>query len=127
MNMIDDVDSLDEQEDDCEEAEFIEGERVSCVVRRLLFTPKKDKSSQLHSIFRSRCTIKKKVCNVIVDSGISENIVSRALVKALKLATEKHPSPYKIGWTKKGAEACVTWICRVSFSIGKYYKDHVML
>ena len=62
---------------------------------------------------------------MIVDSGSSKNIVSRALVKALKLATEKHPTPYKIGLIKKGAEARVTEICRVSFSIGKYYKDDV--
>ena len=112
----------------CEEAEFIEGdegERVSCVMRRLLLSPKNEKSSQRHSIFRTRCTIKQKVCNVIVDSGSSKNIVSRALVKALKLATEKHPSPYKIGLIKKGAEARVTEICRVSFLIGKYYKDDV--
>ena len=92
----------------CEEAEFIEGdegERVSCVVQRLLFTPNKEKCSQCHSIFRTRCTIKQKVCNVIVDSGSGENIVSGALVKALKLATEKHTSLYKIGWIKNGGEA----------------------
>ena len=32
------------------------------------------------------------MCNVIIDSGNSENVVSKALVKALNLKTDKHPS-----------------------------------
>jgi len=33
------------------------------------------------------------VCNLIIDSGSCENIVSQKLVVALQLKTKKHPSP----------------------------------
>ena len=61
-----------------------------------LLTPKKLDNSQRHKIFWTLCTIRNKVCNVIIDGGSSENVVSKALVKTLNLKTEKHPSPYKI-------------------------------
>lgn len=65
------------------------------------------------------------MCNVIIDSGSSENIVSKSLVRALQLKTESHPSPYRIGCIKKGAETRVSEVCRVPFFIGKYYSDEV--
>ena len=55
--------------------------------------PKKSDDSQRHKIFWTQCTIRNIVCNVIIDSGNSENVVSKALVKALNLKTDKHPSP----------------------------------
>jgi hypothetical protein len=97
----------------------------SLVVRRLLLTPKQTDQSQRHNIFRTRCTVNRKVCDVIIDSGNSENIVSKNMVAKLGLKTEKHPSPYKIGWIKQGAEAKVTEICRIQFSIGKNYLDEI--
>ena len=63
---------------------------------------------------------------MIIDSSNSENIVSKALVNALNLPTEKHPSPYKIGWIKKETEARVTEVCKLPFSIGKFYKTDVL-
>jgi hypothetical protein len=65
------------------------------------------------------------VFNLNIDSGSCENIVSQKLVEALQLKTEKHPSPYKISWIKKGAETRVTDTCRVPFSIGQSYQDEV--
>ena len=63
---------------------------------------------------------------MIIDSGSVENIASKSLVTKLGLKTEEHPSPYKIGWIKKGTETLVTQQCRVTFSMGKRYVDEVV-
>ena len=76
----------------------------SLVIQRLLLTPRVEYGDQRNEIFRARCTISKRVCDLIIDSGSVENSVS----KSLGLKTEKHPSPYKIGWIKKGTETVVT-------------------
>ncbi|XP_024028355.1 uncharacterized protein LOC112093679 [Morus notabilis] len=81
--------------------------------------------SQRHAIFKTKCTINSKVCNVIIDRGSSENVVSRNLVKTLGLKATKHLQPYKIGWVKKGVEVRVDEVCQVPFSIDKFYKDEV--
>jgi len=79
-----------------------DGELLSCslIVCRLLLAPKQTDQSQRHNIFRTRCTVKRKVCDVIIDSSSSKNIVSKNMVVKLGLKTKKHPSPYKIGWIK---------------------------
>ena len=113
MNYAEDVDEEEEQgfeEETYEGAEIKEGdegEEVVCVLQRLLLAPKKIDKTQRHQIFRTKCTIQNKVRNVIIDSGSSENVVSKALVKALNLKTEKHPSPYKTAWIKKGPKVQV--------------------
>ena len=63
---------------------------------------------------------------MIIDSGSVENIALKSLVTKLGLKTEKHPSPYKIGWIKKGTETLVTQQCHVTFSMGKCYVDEVV-
>ena len=88
--------------------------------------PKEARHSQRHKIFRTRCTIRNKVCNVIIDSGSNENFVSKALVEALNLKTKEHPSSYKIAWIKKGPEVQVLEVCKIPLSIRKYYKDEIV-
>jgi len=126
--------AAEEEEDETtytyDENEIIRGDdgelpSRSLVVRRLLLAPKQTDQSQRHNIFHTRCTVNQKVCDVIIDSGNSGNIVSKNMVAKLGLKTEKHPSPYKIGWIKQGAEAKVTKICRIQFSIGKNYLDEI--
>ncbi|PON83156.1 Zinc finger, CCHC-type [Trema orientale] len=132
IKLVDEDGGEDEQvleEDIYEGAEFAEGdegEEVACIIQRLLFTPKKLDDSQRHKIFQTRSTIRNKVCNVIIDSGSSENVVSKALVKTLNLKNEKHPSPYKIAWIKKGPEVQVLEVCKIPLSIGKYYKYEIV-
>lgn len=72
---------------------------------------------------KKRCIINKKVCNRIIDSESGENVISKALVKALGVLIEPHPKPYKIGWIKKGINTKVIEICKVLFSIGNHYQD----
>ena len=49
-----------------------------------------------HNIFHTRCTSHGKVCDIIIDSGSCENVVSIKMVDKLKLPTEDHSSPYKL-------------------------------
>lgn len=64
------------------------------------------------------------VYDLIINSGNSENIVSKTMVDKLQLKTHKHPFPYRIGWIKKVGETKVIEQCHIPFSIGRY-KDKV--
>ena len=79
----------------------------------------------MHQNFYSRCSLKNKVCNLIINNGSYENIVSTILVDYLKLLTDSHPHPYTIAWIKKVLCIQVTNLCRVRVSIGKFYQDLV--
>ncbi|GKV44250.1 hypothetical protein SLEP1_g51447 [Rubroshorea leprosula] len=98
----------------------------SLVVRRSLHaTITKDEDWLRHNIFHTRCTSRGKVCNVIIDSGSCENVVSNYMVEKLGLPVKDHPHPYKLQWLRKGNEVKVTKHCLVSFSIGNRYQDEV--
>ncbi|XP_020683016.1 uncharacterized protein LOC110100003 [Dendrobium catenatum] len=102
------------------------GEPFAGVMGKWLLAPRQTGMSQRHAIFKTRCTISGKVCDLLIDSGCTENIVSKAVVQGLQLKTTRHESPYKISWVKRGMEIAVTDSCRVSFSIGKHYSCEVL-
>ncbi|XP_020694824.1 uncharacterized protein LOC110108492 [Dendrobium catenatum] len=89
------------------------------VLRRLLNSHKED-SCQRHSIFQTRCTVGGKVCQMIIDSGSCENVVSTTMVNKLELPTVDHPKRYALSWIKKENEVRVSKRCLVNFSIGNY-------
>ena len=51
---------------------------------------------QRRSFFRTMCKCEGKWCDVIVDVGSTNNLVSKEIVSKLKLKREKHPQPYQI-------------------------------
>ncbi|GKV27101.1 hypothetical protein SLEP1_g36308 [Rubroshorea leprosula] len=120
-----------EQNDETEspqlEEELIPADHGESLVVRcsLHATITKDEDWLRHNIFHTRCTSRGKVCNVIIDSGSCENVVSNYMVEKLGLPVKDHPHPYKLQWLRKGNEVKVTKHCLVSFSIGNRYQDEV--
>ena len=77
-------------------------------------------TTQLNQIFYLMCSIKVKVCNLIINNGSYQNIVSKTLV--LKLDTELHPHPYDIGWIKQGSRIKVRDLCQVLYPLANAIK-----
>ncbi|KAI0511898.1 hypothetical protein KFK09_012532 [Dendrobium nobile] len=102
------------------------GEPLVCVMEKILLAPRQPQNSQRNSVFKTRCTISGKVCDLLIDSGCTENVIARSVVQALQLKTSKNPHPYKISWVKKGMDIVVSDMCRVTFSIGKQYVCEVL-
>ncbi|XP_028555630.1 uncharacterized protein LOC110104616 [Dendrobium catenatum] len=119
---------VDEANQDCdsEDVPADEGEALVCVLERLLLAPRQSANLQRHSIFKTRCTIGGKVCDLLIDNGCTENVISRAVVQSLQLKTVKNAHPYKISWVKRGVEILVSESCQVTFSIGKQYVCEVL-
>jgi hypothetical protein len=108
------------------EEEFVTGDNgPSLMVRRICLTPRKveGEDGQRHNLFHSTCTIEGKVCKLIIDGECCENVVAGKAVQKLDLDIEKHPTPYRLEWLKKGNEVIVSKRCLVKFSIGTKYKD----
>ena len=80
---------------------------------------------QRENIFHTRCTIKGKVCSLIIDGGSCANVASKTLVDKLKLMVSPHPSPYTIQWLNQGKGLQISSRCLLGFSIGKNYKDEI--
>ncbi|XP_020693469.2 uncharacterized protein LOC110107535, partial [Dendrobium catenatum] len=116
----------DELDDSFEEVGGDVGEPLICVLQKLLLSPRLPTGSQRNALFRTKCTVNGKVCTLLVDSGCTENVVSRAAVEALQLKTSRNSNPYKVSWVKKGVEMEITELCRVPLSIGKSYASEVV-
>ncbi|XP_059064515.1 uncharacterized protein LOC131856670 [Cryptomeria japonica] len=124
---------LDKSKNDGADLEVLLDIGENLMIRRTLIILEKEKT-QIQSfddswlrtnIFQTRCTSGKKVCQIIIDSGSCENMVSREMVDKLNLQCEKNPHPYRIAWFKKGNEVTIDKRCPIKFSIGKTYKDKV--
>ena len=107
--------------DDVENVPGDEGEVVVRILEKILLAPRQSMTSQRNVIFKTRCTINGRVCELLIDSRCTENVIFRAVVKVLNLKTTKHPQPYKISWVRRGSKIVVSEMCRVAFSIDTSY------
>jgi hypothetical protein len=92
------------------------------MMRKVLLTLEKEVegSVQRTRLFITSCKTKGWACKVIVDSGITDNLVSTEMVEKLELEMTDHPNPYKVSWLQKGHHVNVTKQCLVEFKIGRY-------
>nr|XP_043612890.1 uncharacterized protein LOC122584879 [Erigeron canadensis] len=91
----------DETEETCIGADV--GEML--VVRRVMLTDEVvADTAQRENIFHSRCTVKGKMCSLIIDGGSCAYAASTYMVERLELPTVKHPRPYKLQWLSEGSE-----------------------
>lgn len=58
-------------------------EWVLLVIQCLLYAPKNKEDVKRHSICKAKCIINERVCDVIIDSSSSENMVSKTIVDKL--------------------------------------------
>nr|XP_043615901.1 uncharacterized protein LOC122587800 [Erigeron canadensis] len=83
-------------------------------------------TTQRENIFHSRCTVKNKVYDMIIDGGSCANTASTYMVEKLELPTTKHPRPYKLQWLSEGSEVKVNRQVTIPFSMGSVYEDKII-
>ncbi|XP_028548847.1 uncharacterized protein LOC114579175 [Dendrobium catenatum] len=69
-----------DSEDGFEDVHGDSDDPVVCVIQKLLLAPRGPTHSQRNALFKMHCTIQGKVCEVLVDSGCTENVISRTVV-----------------------------------------------
>ena len=69
-------------------------------------------------IFRSNCLIQGKVCKFIIDSGVSNNVLSYEVVKKLNLKTFAHAAPYYATWVNENHNLLIKDQVMVEFLVG---------
>ncbi|GJY43102.1 reverse transcriptase domain-containing protein [Tanacetum coccineum] len=79
-----------------------------------------DNSWLRNNIFRTKCTSKGKICDMIIDGGSCENVVSTYMVEKLGMKTEDHPEPYQLTWLKKGTLLKSVNVVLCSFLLFRY-------
>jgi len=86
-----------EEEDVLETGEFL-------AVNTFFLKPAKEivEPSQRKTFFITVCKVQGKCCQMIIDSGSTNNLVSTKVVEKLMLKTMRHPTPYKASWLQKG-------------------------
>ncbi|XP_024010672.1 uncharacterized protein LOC112086127 [Eutrema salsugineum] len=109
-----------------EDVEYPDTGEYLLVTRRVLNVQvQPEEMVQRENLFHTRCTIKNKVCNVVINGGSCTNVASKFMVDRLGLEKTKHPRPYKLQWLNDATELKVTEQVTVPFSVVKY-RDKVL-
>ncbi|CAA7029167.1 unnamed protein product [Microthlaspi erraticum] len=110
-----------------ETEELVSGDvgNVLVIQRNFLAPQGIDESWLWTNIFRTTCTIRGKVCRLLIDSGSCTNIISEEAATKLAMFTEPHPTSYRLAWLNRTTDLRISRRCRVPFSIGSNYNDLV--
>jgi hypothetical protein len=57
---------------------------------------------QRKRVFKTKCKICDKCCNLVIDGRSTENLVSTEVMGKLKLRGIPHPNPYQFSWLQNG-------------------------
>ena len=74
------------------------------------------------NIFHTTCNIGGRICNLVIDGGSCENVISKEVVDKLGLKIEDHPHLYKLTWLKTGNDIRVSKRCMAPFQLGRSSK-----
>ena len=85
----------------------------------------KNEPEQRRSLFHTRYRCEDKCCDVIIDGGSINNLVSEMMVTKLKMKRQKHSHPYRIAWVQDDHKVMVNEQCFVKLKIGSY-QDEVL-
>lgn len=77
-------------------------ERVNFVLQWISLASKDEGHHK--NLFKAHYFIKNNVCNMIVESVSTKNLVLHKLVGYLKLSTEHHKKLYTLSWVSKGSQ-----------------------
>ena len=108
-------------------AEFFPETGEALMMNKVLLKPEKEQAepAQRKSLFRTMCKVQGKCCNMGIDNGSTDNLVSTEMVEKLSLKRTKHHVPYNVSWLHKGHQILVCEQCEVDFQIG-HYKDKIL-
>ena len=87
--------------------------------------PKGKKSDQKENIFQTKCRVKDRLCDLIIDGGSKTNCVIQDLVQELNIKIQAHPHPYKLKWLDNKASGPVGKQSFVTLTIGSY-QDQIL-
>ena len=95
-------------DEDARSSNSEDAERGETLINRRVLLSGENEPEQRRSLFSTRCKCEGKCCDVIIDSGSTDNLVSEEMVTKLKLKRQKHPHPYRIAWVQDDHKVMVS-------------------
>ena len=78
-------------DEDAHSSHSKDAERKETLLNERVLLSGETKPRQRRSLFHTRCKCEDKFCDVIIDGGSINNLVSEEMVSKLKLKRKKHP------------------------------------
>ena len=100
---------------------------LQLVLFQIVVWPKDPDTTHRHQIFYSRCSIKNKVCNFIIDNESCENIISSTLVDYLNLETEPHRILTLLSGSRKAFTSRKWIFAMFLFQIARFIKISLLV